>query len=221
MRRRGETLKTICFCLFTLGPDGSSCLHRIIERCSLSSLCLILVLTVLAVCKIKPFLGDRKNGGSTVGPGDIFPGKMMTNRTKPPWVSLSSCHLGRLSPGVHSECIAIESLRSAVRVHQNGTFSQAAGAEMTSHFTLGPIHPHLCIWLFSLEGIFNRGSTTLAQHPHCKGRVWHSMLRTPISRSRVLWLFTSSFHFFRVLFCFVFQIKLGDIWGPKPAIVSL
>lgn len=61
--------------------------------------CLILVLTVLAVCKIRPFLGDRKNGGSTVGPGDIFPGKMMTKRTKPPWVSLSSCRLGRLSPG--------------------------------------------------------------------------------------------------------------------------
>lgn len=86
---------------------------------------------------------------------------------------------------------------------------------MTSHFTLSPIHPHLCIWLFSLEGIFNRGSTTLAQHPHCKGWVCHSTLRTPISSGRILWLFTSSFHFFRVLFLFCFSNKTRRHLGTK------
>lgn len=58
---QAEPSKT-CFCISTLGIYGNSRLHCMEERFSTPShLFLLLAFTVLAVCKIKVFLGKRRS----------------------------------------------------------------------------------------------------------------------------------------------------------------
>ena len=169
VRRIGGTLKTI----FTVGICGTSHLpsHKGGFPCRVN----VFHLSVNSVGLRNQTTCWRWKNWSIVGDGVIFPGKMMTMRTKPPWVFLSSYFLGPRLAGIRSECGAVWNARitqtQAVNLHPPPSFRSKDDLTVQTG----------CHWTFYLKGILNLGSARRAQCTYCRARVWHSTLRTPIS----------------------------------------